>query len=128
MKGIKLSHETLEVIDKVVGVRVDKKKEEVTCNMYEAQEMWLEEEKAKLRKQHEKEIAKERKAKEKAQKETKEAKEAKEKAKQEKDNSLVQVLYQLVTDHVLSKNEAIRRSGMSSYKFMKIVRQMNPGV
>ena len=139
MKGVKLSREALEVIDKVVGVRVNKKKEEVTCNMYEAQEMWLEEEKAKLRKQHEKEIAKERKAKEKAQKEMKEAKEAKEnalkqtkevkeKAKQEKDYSLVQMLYQLVTDHVLSKSEAIRRSGMSSYKFMKIVRQMNPGV
>ena len=58
----------------------------------------------------------------------KQTKEVKEKAKQEKDYSLVQMLYQLVTDHVLSKSEAIRRSGMSSYKFMKIVRQMNPGV
>ena len=107
--------------------------------MYEAQEMWLEEETTKIRKYYEKEATRqrrkmekaqkatltEREAKEKAQKATLTEREAKEKAQAET-NHIVKALYQLVMDQVISKSEAIRISGMSAYRYMKIVRSMNP--
>ena len=92
--------------------------------MYEAQEMWLEEETTKIRKYYEKEATRQRRKMEKAQKATLTEREAKEKAQAET-NHIVKALYQLVMDQVISKSEAIRISGMSAYRFMKIVRAMN---
>ena len=140
MRDVKLSQETMDVIHAVIGVKLNTKKEtEVIDNMYEAQEMWLEEETTKIRKYYEKEATRqrrkmekaqkatltEREAKEKAQKATLTEREAKEKAQAET-NHIVKALYQLVMDQVISKSEAIRISGMSAYRFMKIVRSMNP--
>ena len=150
LEGVELSQEAINVLRRTVGIRMKVKKDEKGGTiMYEAQEMLIEEEKDKVRKQYEKETAKERKAKEKAQKEKErerqeKIKEREEKVKAQKEKEkerkakeaaeaeaaaatkrLVSNLYQMVTEGMMSKAEAIRRSQMSAYRFMKLVKTMN---
>ena len=157
LEGVELSQEAINVLRRTVGIRMKVKKDEKGGTiMYEAQEMLIEEEKDKVRKQYEKEAVKqaketekERKAKEKAQKEKErerqeKIKEREEKVKAQKEKEkerkakeaaeaeaaaatkrLVSNLYQMVTEGMMSKAEAIRRSQMSAYRFMKFVKTMN---
>ena len=150
LEGVELSQEAINVLRRTVGIRMKVKKDEKGGTiMYEAQEMLIEEEKDKVRKQYEKETAKERKAKEKAQKEKErerqeKIKEREEKVKAQKEKEkerkakeaaeaeaaaatkrLVSNLYQMVTEGMMSKAEAIRRSQMSAYMFMKTLRALN---